>query len=209
MLFALTQDQHDQAIEAEQGHSGKRHDGEAVRCLRDAGAGRCGRCLAGFCSAGCAVGSGIAVVAIAVIGFAGGRRGGSGLLGRGRGRLLGRGGLLLGFPADCEGRQAIDGYDQLAILQGGLQQFGGAVVLQVGDQEVVVACILGLDVGGQVEGNLQALLGEVLLGDFLTGGTIVILDTQGNFVDFDLDILDGLLLGDLLFQGRLDLFGGW
>ena len=48
LLLALAQDQHDQAIEAEQGHSGKQHDGEAVRRLRDAGsAGRCGTGLYG------------------------------------------------------------------------------------------------------------------------------------------------------------------
>lgn len=206
LLLALAQDQHDQAIEAEQSHSGKRHDGEAVRRLRDAGsAGRCGRCLAGFGGAGYAVGSGIAVVAIAAIGFAGGC--GRGLFRRDRGGFLGRGGLFLGLPAYGEGRQTVDCHDQLAILKGGLQQFGIAVVLQVGDKEVVVVCLLGLDVVGQVESDLQAFLREVFLGDFLADGAVLVLDPQRNFIEFCLTIFGGLFLGDLLFQGGLDLLG--
>lgn len=101
----------------------------------------------------------------------------------------------------------MDGHDQLAILKGGLQQFGIAIVLQVGDKEVVVVCLLGLDVVGQVESDLQALLREVFLGDFLTDGAVLVLDPQRNFVEFGLAILGGLFLGDLLFQGGLDLLG--
>lgn len=118
---------------------------------------------AGFGGAGCAVGSGIAVVAIAAIGFAGGRGGCSGLFRRGRGGFLGRGGLFLGLPAYGEGRQTMDGHDQLAILKGGLQQFGIAVVLQVGDKEVVVVCLLGLDVVGRSKATSRPSCGKFSL----------------------------------------------
>ena len=76
-----------------------------------------------------------------LLGLLVGAGGCSGLFHRGRGGFLGRGGLFLGLPAYGEGRQTMDGHDQLAILKGGLQQFGIAVVLQVGDKEVVVVCL--------------------------------------------------------------------
>ena len=77
----------------------------------------------------------------------------------------------------------------------------------MGDKEVVVVCLLGLDVVGQVESDLQAFLREVLLGNFLADGAVLVLNPQRNFVEFSLTILDGLFLGDFLFQGGLDLLG--